>query len=287
MLTPEALFHGAFYFAICRLPGDLTPLVVLPLAACDGDLELNVTVLGVELEGDEGLPFLLALADEAIDLFPVQQQFAVAGWELPFMPGVRVGRDVRPDQEHLPVPYPGVALLEVGPTLPDGLHLWPCQLDAGLVGLLDGKVVEGFLVTREVCHNRFTTLNSARCMSGSTSSNSTRTLSPTLYEAPMASLERTTPRGSSSHHPGSLLTWTRPVAPVSSSTKRPKAAVLTTVPSRISPTRSRINHMSVYSSAVRSQIMDVYSLSEMWPATPARSSGGSSPRRARWTRTSA
>src|SRR5215217_7410158 len=123
MLTPEALFHGAFYFAICRLPGDLTPLVVLPLAACDGDLELNVTVLGVELEGDEGLPFLLAFADEAIDLFPVQQQFAVAGWELPFMPGVRVGRDVRPDQEHLPVPYPGVALLEVGPTLPDGLYL--------------------------------------------------------------------------------------------------------------------------------------------------------------------
>src|SRR5215211_3080400 len=119
MLAAEALFHGAFDLAVCRLPGYLTPLVVLPLAACDGDLELYVTVRGVELEGDEGFPFLLALADEAVDLFPVQQQLAVAGWELPFLPGVRVGRDVRPDQEHLPVPYPGVALLEVGPTLPD------------------------------------------------------------------------------------------------------------------------------------------------------------------------
>src|SRR5918997_3435274 len=286
-LAAQSLFHGAFDLAVCRLFGDLTPLVVLTLAACDGDLELDYAVLGVELEGDEGLPFLLALADEAVDLLSVQQQLAVAGGELPFLPGVRVRRDVRPDQEYFTVPHPGIALLEVGLTLPYGLHFGSCQLNTGLVSLFDGKVVEGLLVSCEVCHNRFTTLSSARCMSGSTSSNSTRTLSPTLYEAPMASLERTTPLGSSSHHPGSLLTCTRPVAPVSSSTKRPKAAVLTMVPSRISPTRSRINHMSVYSSAVRSQIMDLYSLSEMWPATPARSSGGSSPSMARWTRTSA
>src|SRR5215207_8839005 len=255
----EALFHGAFDLAVCRLFGDLTALVVLTLAACDGELELDDAVLGVELEWDEGLTLLLALADEAVDLLPVQQKLAVAGGELSFLSGVRVRRDVRPDQEDFAVPHPGIALLEVGPALPDGLYLGPRQLDAGFIGLLDGKVVEGLLVSREVCHNRFTTLSSARCMSGRTSSNSTRTPSPTLYEAPMASLERTTPFGSSSHHPGSLLTWTRPVAPVSSSTKSPKAAVLTTVPSRISPTRSRISHISVYSSDVRSQIMGRYS----------------------------
>src|ERR671921_2280870 len=286
-LAAQSLFHGAFDLAVCRLFGDLTPLVVLTLAACDGDLQLYDAVLGVELEGDEGLPLLLALADEAVDLFLVQEQLAVSGGKLPFLPGVRVRRDMRPDQEDFAFSDASVALLEVGPTFPDGLRLGSRQLDAGLVGLFDVEVVEGLLVAREVRHSRFTTLSSARCMSGRTSSNSTRSLSPTLYEAPMASLERTTPFGSSSHHPGSLLTWTRPVAPVSSSTKRPKAAVLTTVPSRISPTRSRINHMSVYSSAVRSQIMDAYSLSEMWPATPARSSGGSSPSMARWTRTSA
>src|ERR671914_659477 len=286
-LAAQPLLHGAFDLAVGRLFGYLTPLVVLALAACDGDLELDFAVLGVELEGDKGLPFLLALADEAVDLLSVQQQLAVAGGELPFLSGVRVRRDVRPDQEDFAVPHPGIALLEVGPALPDGLYLGPCQLDAGFIGLLYGKVVEGFLVSREVCHSRFTTLSSARCMSGSTSSNSTRILSPTLYEAPMASLERTTPFGSSSHHPGSLLTWTRPVAPVSSSTKRPKAAVLTTVPSRRSPTRSRISHINVYSSAVRSQIMLRYSLSEMCAATSARSSGASSPRSARWTRTSA
>src|SRR5829696_6916602 len=180
MLAAEALFHGAFYFAVCRLFGDLTPLVVLSLAACDGDLELDDAVLGVELERDEGLPLFLALADEAIYLFSVQEQLAVAGWELPFLPCVRVRRDVRPDQEHLPVPHPSITLLEVGPTLPDGLYLGPSQLNAGLVGLLYSKVVEGLLVAREVGHNRFTTLSSARCMSGSTSSSSTRTLSPTL-----------------------------------------------------------------------------------------------------------
>src|SRR5215210_1073149 len=180
MLASEAFFHGAFDLAVCRLFGDLTPLVVLTLAACDSDLELDDSVLGIELEGDEGLPLFLALADEAVDLLSVQQQLAVAGGELPFLSGVRVRRDVRPDQEDFAVPHPGIALLEVGPALPDGLYFGPCQLDAGFIGLLYGKVVESFLVSREVCHSRFTTLSSARCMSGRTSSNSTRTLSPTL-----------------------------------------------------------------------------------------------------------
>src|SRR5215218_3835190 len=157
MLAAEALFHGAFDFAVCRLFGDLTPLVVLSLAACHGDLELDDAVLGVELEGDEGLPILLALADEAVDLFSVQEQLAVSGRELPFLPGVRVGRDVRPDQEHFPVPYPRVALLEVGPALPDGLYLGARQLYAGLVRLLYGEVVQRFLVASEVCHKCFTT----------------------------------------------------------------------------------------------------------------------------------
>ena len=52
LLAAEALFHGAFDLAVRGLLGDLTPLVVLPLAAGYGDLELDVAVLGVELEGD-------------------------------------------------------------------------------------------------------------------------------------------------------------------------------------------------------------------------------------------
>src|SRR5919112_3357453 len=149
-LAAQSLFHGAFDLAVCRLFGDLTPLVVLTLAACDGDLELDDAVLGVELEGAERLPLLLALADEAVDLFSLQQQLAVAGGELPLLPGVRVRRDVSPDQEDFAVPHPGVALLEVGPTLPYGLHFGPRQLDADLISLLDGKVVKGLLVSRKV-----------------------------------------------------------------------------------------------------------------------------------------
>src|ERR671915_363389 len=164
-LAAEALFHGAFDLAVCRLFDDLTTLVVLTLAACNGDLELDDSVLGIELQGDESLPLFLALADEAVDLLSVQQQLAVAGGELPFLSGVRVRRDVRPDQEDFAVPHPGIALLEVGLTLPYGLHFGSCQLNTGLVSLFDGKVVEGLLVSREVCHNRFTTLSSARCMS--------------------------------------------------------------------------------------------------------------------------
>src|SRR5215210_876528 len=118
LLAPKAFLHGAFYFAVCGLFGDLAPLVVLPLAACDGDLELYDAVLGVEFEGDEGLALLLALTDEAVDLFAVQEQLAISGGKLAFLSGVRIGRDVRTDQERLPVPHPGVALFEVGATLP-------------------------------------------------------------------------------------------------------------------------------------------------------------------------
>src|SRR5688572_7658576 len=90
ILASEALFHGAFDLAVSRLFGDLTPLVVLSLAACYGDLELDDAVLGVELEGDEGLSLLLALTNEAVDLLSVQQQLAVARGGLPFLPGIRV-----------------------------------------------------------------------------------------------------------------------------------------------------------------------------------------------------
>src|SRR4028118_2010605 len=105
-------------------------------------------------------------------------------------------------------------------------------MDAGLVGFLYAEVVQRLLVLREdpawttvLAHSLFTTLNSARCISGKTSSSSTRTLSPTLYDAPILSFESTTPLGSRLHQPGSLLTCTSPVGPASSSTKRPKAAV--------------------------------------------------------------
>src|SRR3954454_18138995 len=179
-LTPEAFFHGAFYFAVRRFFGYFAAFVVLSFAAGDGDLEFDDAVFGVQLEGDEGFAFLLALADEAVYLFSVQQELAVAGGELALLPGVGVGRDVRTYQEDLAVPDARVALLEVGPALPDGLYLRSRQLDAGLVGFLDVEVVQCLLVTREIRHKCFTTLSSARCMSGRTSSNSTRTLSPTL-----------------------------------------------------------------------------------------------------------
>src|SRR5215217_2713019 len=180
MLAAEAFLHSAFDFAIGGSLGYFATLVVLALAAGDGDLELDDAVFGVELQGDEGFPFLLALADEAVDLFSVQEELAVAGGELAFLPGVRVGRDMGPDQEDFPVPDPRVALLEVGPALPDGFYLWSGKLDARLVGLLDVEVVQHLLVAREIRHRCFTTLSSARCISGRTSSNSTRTLSPTL-----------------------------------------------------------------------------------------------------------
>jgi hypothetical protein len=178
--APEALFHGALHLALGGTAGDLAALVVLALAAGDGKLELDVAVPVVEPEWDEGLAVLLALACEAGDLATVQQQLAVAGGVLGDVGGVPVGRDVGAEEEDLPVAHPRVALLQVRPARAHGLDFGAGKRDARLVGLIDVEVVKGFPVAREVRHRRFTTLSSARCMSGRTSSSSTRILSPTL-----------------------------------------------------------------------------------------------------------
>src|SRR5215216_6028388 len=179
-LATEALFHGALHLALGGFARDLKPLVVLSLAAGDGEFELYVAVSGVELQGDQGLAVLLALSGETGYLPSVQEELAVAGRVLGYVRGVLVGGDVGADEERLPVPYPHVALLEVRPAGAHGLDLRAGERDAGLVGLLYVEIVEGFPVSREVRHGRFTTLSSARCMSGRISSNSTRTRSPTL-----------------------------------------------------------------------------------------------------------
>src|ERR671911_627497 len=104
-LAPKAFLYGSFYLAVGGLLGNLAAFVVLAFAAGDGDLEFDDAVFGVELQGDERFALLLALAHEAVYLFSVQEELAVASGELAFLPGVGVGRDVRPDKEQLTVPY--------------------------------------------------------------------------------------------------------------------------------------------------------------------------------------
>src|SRR5918997_3097766 len=179
-LAPHALLDGALHLALGCLAGDLAPLVVLLLSAGDGELELYVAFLGVEPQGDKGLPVLLALARAAGYLLPVQEELAVASRILGYVGSVSVRGDVGTEEEDLSIANPRVALPEVGSACAHGLDLGAGQSDAGLVGLLYVEVVESLSVACEVRHSRFTTRSSARCMSGRTSSSSTRTRSPTL-----------------------------------------------------------------------------------------------------------
>src|SRR5829696_5885165 len=90
-LAAEAFLHGSFDLAVGCFLGYFAAFVVLAFAAGDGYLEFDDAVLGVEHEGDKGFAFLLALADEAVYFFSVQEELAVAGGELAFFPGVGVG----------------------------------------------------------------------------------------------------------------------------------------------------------------------------------------------------
>ncbi len=99
ILASEALFHDTLDLTVRRLLSDITPLVVLLLAAGNGYFELYVAVLLVEPQGDKGLAILLSFAGKARDLRPVQQELAVARWELLGIGGILIRRDMGADQK--------------------------------------------------------------------------------------------------------------------------------------------------------------------------------------------
>ena len=122
---------------------DVLPLVVELLPPADADLHLDLPVLEIHPERDQGKPPLLGLSVEPPDLPLVQEELADAKRVMILPVAVRVGADVEVVEEELVVLDQGVAVLEVGPAVPEGLHLGPHEGDPRLIGLVDEIVHPG------------------------------------------------------------------------------------------------------------------------------------------------
>src|SRR5204862_2176318 len=134
-----------------RLPLDVLALdrlalVVRLLPAREADLDLDLAVLEVGLQGHEGVALLAHLAAQLVDLAAVEEELAVAALGVVLEVAVAVGPDAAADQEQLPPPQLDERVAEVQPALADALHLRAHQGDAGLRALEDLVVEEGLPV---------------------------------------------------------------------------------------------------------------------------------------------
>src|SRR5687767_11773588 len=72
----SSFFHGRSRFPFRLASLDRFPLVVILLAFCETDGNLDAPVLEVHPDGHERHPLLLDLADQLADLLAVQEQFS-------------------------------------------------------------------------------------------------------------------------------------------------------------------------------------------------------------------
>src|SRR3954463_10690857 len=146
-LAPPA--EGALHLAVGVAAGEVLALVVGPLAAGEGQLDLDLPGGEVERERDERQPALLRLADEPLDLRLVQEQLPRAPRLVVRPAPLRVLRDVDVAQEDLAVVDGGEAVHQGRPTEAQRLHLGAGEHDAGLKDVLDRVVVPSLPVRRD------------------------------------------------------------------------------------------------------------------------------------------
>src|SRR5205807_9612303 len=128
--------------------GDRLPLVVLPLAAGEADLDLGSVAHEVEPERDQRIALLPDLADQARDLAAMEQQLASP---LRLVLGdARLGlrRHVTIIQPSLVVLDPDEAVAKVRPTAAERFDLGPQEPEAGLVRPVDAAVMKGPAIGR-------------------------------------------------------------------------------------------------------------------------------------------
>src|SRR5512134_4000647 len=104
---------------------DVAAAVAALLAGGEGDLDLGARALEVDPGGDQCEAALGGLADQALDLAAVQQQFAGAVGVVVLAAGRQIGRDVGATQPDLAVVDGREGLVELGLALAEGLDLAP------------------------------------------------------------------------------------------------------------------------------------------------------------------
>jgi hypothetical protein len=138
-----AQFDGPLHVPVGFTLRYVAALVSSLLASGKGELDLGPPVLEVELGRDERQALLGDLAREGIDLFPVEEELAIAIRIMVGEIALVVDRDVGADQPGLASPHIRVGLLQGSAAVPEGFHLCAGQHDARLDALEEVVVVPG------------------------------------------------------------------------------------------------------------------------------------------------
>src|SRR5690625_3076962 len=142
----DAQAHRTLGLTLVLLLAQGVPLVVLLLAAGEGDEDLGTPPDEVQLQRDDRVTLLPALAGELVDLGPVEEELALAAHRVVRPGALAVLGDVDALQ-------PRLAAVDLHPPVDEGrtahaqrLDLGAGEDDARLVGLVDVVVVPGLRV---------------------------------------------------------------------------------------------------------------------------------------------
>ena len=147
LLNPP-IFHrlGRFPVESAAFEGFAFVVEFFSLGQSDGEFG-PIAFVEVEHQGDDGKALFVDLAVERVELLFVQQQLAGS----PFVSGeVAVGglqvADVGIKQPEFAFDEAAVGVIDIDPSLPQGLDFATLELDAGFVFLQDLIFVSGFFV---------------------------------------------------------------------------------------------------------------------------------------------
>jgi len=141
MALSESIHFSRLFFLFQTLS-----LVIELLAASQSQLDLGPSLLKVDLQRNQGEASFLRLAENSLDFVAMQKQLSNPFGLVIVVGSMRVGTDMQSIEIDLSFFDSGVAIFEIGPAFPQGLHFGPKKHHTGLQGLHDLIIMIGLLV---------------------------------------------------------------------------------------------------------------------------------------------
>ena len=146
------VFLQALHLPVLIPAADGFPFIVFFLALGQTDCHLDMPILEIELERDQGKAFFFGFADQAPDFPPVQEEFTGAGGVGGIGGGKGVGADVGVVQIDLAFLNPGKAIVNIGLSQADRFNFGAGEDDAGFDHIVDKIIEVGFAILTDDFH---------------------------------------------------------------------------------------------------------------------------------------
>ncbi len=148
-------FHHSLQIALVFLLFYRFALVVKFLASAKTEFDFHESVLKIDFERNERIPFLLDFAAKFVDFRAVEKKFSGAARVDVVVTAHFVGRDMRAEHKNFAVFDYDETVAKIDRALPYGFDLATDERNACLVGVLDEIVVIGFFVCCNYVYHTF------------------------------------------------------------------------------------------------------------------------------------